>query len=474
VVKAWIALVATGLALVVVGSATPAATFSMQDVNIQMDDGVSIAATLFEPTATPPAAGWPAVILMHGLGGDRTSMNALASAMGLVGDQYAVLTFDARGHGQSGGLIGIDGPRETADVREIFDWLASRPEVDGKKIGAFGISYGGGAALNSLAAGVPWAAVEVAETWTDLYSALVPNGLPKSGIVAGFLAELPAERLDPSVLEIRDAAFASRNPDAVRRWAAARSSLSGLRGKRAPVFFMQGRRDFAFGVDQATRGYAVLAGPKRLWIGNHGHPPSTFPAADTPQMLVDGKAWYDRFLRGAQNGIDRSRPVTIAAEGSSRVKRFAALPRAKVWSHTARGRTTIDQQGKVSRSLGRASKALEVFGSPAVQVTNATALGGWSRLVAVLSAQTPAGAQIVVADGGTSARPGTRTYTIGLQSTATFIPKGSRLTVTLASSSTAQSPSNLVYLDLPMPAGAKLKVGAVAVTVPTLAAPISR
>jgi hypothetical protein len=92
----------------------------------------------------------------------------------------------------------------------------------------------------------------------------------------------------------------------------------------------------------------------------------------------------------------------------------------------------------------------------------------------VLSAQTRAGKQIVVADGGTSTRAGPRTYTIGLQSTATFIPKGSRLTLTLAASSTAQNPSNLVYLDLPMPAGARLKVGAVTVKVPTLAVPVTR
>ena len=34
----------------------------------------------------------------------------------------------------------------------------------------------GGAVLNSLVAGVPWAAVVTVETWTDLYSALAPQG----------------------------------------------------------------------------------------------------------------------------------------------------------------------------------------------------------------------------------------------------------------------------------------------------------
>ena len=38
---------------------------------------------------------------------------------------------------------------------------------------------------------------------------------------------------------------------------------------------------------------------------------------------------------------------------------------------------------------------------------------------------------------------------------ATFVPKGSRFSVTVASSSSAQNPANLLYLDLPMVAGAR-------------------
>jgi fermentation-respiration switch protein FrsA (DUF1100 family) len=471
--RALIVAAAAALALSVAGSASPAATFSKQDLTIKGFDGVSLAATLYEPDGQPPAGAWPAVVLMHGLGGDRSSMNLLAGAMGLVGNEYVVLTVDARGHGQSGGLIGIDGSGEIKDVGQIFHWLATRPEVDGAKIGAFGISYGGAAALNSLAAGIPWAAVEVAETWTDLYSALAPNGLPESGIVGGLLAELPAGKLDPSLLEIRDAVFTNANQDALRSWAAARSSLPDLRGKHTPVFLMQGRRDFAFGLDQATRAYAELKGPKRLWIGNHGHPPSTFPAADTPKMLVEGKEWFDRFLRGVKNGIDRSKPVTVAAEGSARVARFPTLPRTVTRAQATTGTATITRTGKVVRKLGRAHAGLEVFGAPVVRVAGATALSGWSRLVAVVSARTPAGREIVVADGGIPTKPGTRTYTIGLHDGATFVPKGSRLTLTLGSSSTVQSPSNLVYLDLAMPAGARLKLGPATVRLPMLAAPIS-
>ena len=107
--------------------------------------------------------------------------------------KYAILTFDARGHGESGGLVGIDGPREIADTRAVHDWLAARPDISDAKIGAWGISYGGGAVFNSLVAGVPWAAVATVETWTDLYSALMPQGLVKSGLVAGLAGSIPPD-----------------------------------------------------------------------------------------------------------------------------------------------------------------------------------------------------------------------------------------------------------------------------------------
>ncbi len=48
-------------------------------------------------------------------------------------------------------------------------------------VGGWGISYGGGAMLRTAGEGVPWAALSLFETWSDLYSALFPQDLPKSG-----------------------------------------------------------------------------------------------------------------------------------------------------------------------------------------------------------------------------------------------------------------------------------------------------
>jgi hypothetical protein len=64
--------------------------------------------------------------------------------------------------------------------------------------------------------------------------------------------------------------------------------------------------------------------------------------------------------------------------------------------------------------------------------------------------------------------------TIRLSSTATLVPKGSRLAVTLASSSTAQSSANLLYLDLPMAASARARVGTAVLKLPGLRTQVTK
>lgn len=470
VVKAW--LTALAAALVLVTGEAPASSFARQDLAIPMSDGVSIAATLYVPDGVPPADGWPAIVFLHGLSGNRQQMNALAEGSGFVGQDYVVLTFDARGHGESGGLVTIDGPREVADTRAIHSWLAARPDVADAKIGAWGISYGGGAILNSLVAGVPWAAVVTVETWTDLYSALIPQGLVKSGIVAGLAASIPEDRRDPSLAALQAAAFAG-NVAAVRPWAAERSSLARLGSVTTPVFMAQGRRDFVFGIEQGSLAFRRLRGPKALYVGLHGHPPSTFPAADTGFLVTQVRAWFDSFLRGAP-GSRLPAAVAVASEKfDGQVPWRTSLPRTRTTTIALPGVSTFARTGKAVRTSARLRSAIEIFGAPTVLVPVA-ASGGWSRLVAVLTARTPQGKEILVSAGGVPIRNGSRGVTIRMIDQATFVPRGSRLTLTLASSSTAQSSSNVLYLDLPMAASARVRVGTAVLRLPGLRTPVTK
>jgi predicted acyl esterase len=407
--------------------------------------------------------------MFHGLGGSHRDTAALGAAFASRG--YAVLAPDARAHGASGGLFSLDGPREVQDARNEFDWLAARPEVSDTQIGAWGISLGGGAVLNSAVAGVPWKALETVETWSDLYGALFPQNLGKSGAIFLFSRLVRSDRIDPALAPLLADMLRNRNLTAIKQLFGSRSSLSRLGSLRVPTLLMQGRRDFAFDIDQATQAYRRLAGPKALYIGDFGHPPSTFPGPDLNVVLDFGARWFDEYVRRAP--VERIPSVTVAPDPwSGRPVAFGGVPPVRTVSWRLPGRTTIGPNGKVVRTA-KVAGAVEQFGAPVVRL-RLSGTAGWSHVVAVLSAVTRSG-ETVLSEGGAqvglTAKP--QTVPVRLISDGNLIPAGARLRVTVAATSTAQSPANLLYL-LGLQRGARLTVGASTLTLPVLRTRVSR
>src|SRR5262245_17245969 len=469
-------------ALPVLAFAFPAtaSAFTKEDRLITMSDGAKIAATYYVPDGTPPAGGWPAVMLLHGLGGSRTdtgtplgmSLNSVAETQ-LVPQGYAALTFDARGHGQSEGVVSIDGPREIQDVRELFNWLAARPGVNGQRIGAFGYSYGGGANWRAAAEGVPLAAIEPAIAWTDLYSALVPRTLARAGAVPGLWHSIQASA-PPGLDAIVNDAITGQNLAAVHAFADQRSVRKLLGSIRMPTFLMQSRRDFAFNTDQALTAYSRLKAPKRLYLGDFGHPPAPNPPGEAAHILPEARQWFDRYLKGLPNGIDRKPPIEAARDPwNGRTFSYRKLPARKTVRVGFRGGATIGSTGKVVRIARRFRTRAETFGAPQLRVALASS-NGWPQVVVVLSALTPQRKEIVVSAGGARVRLGPRPKQVAIRliSQVTAIPRGSRLKLTIAATSTAQSPGNLLYLTS-VPRSSRLVVGPMRLSVPLMAKPIS-
>ncbi len=468
------------LALTGGGGAGPA--FSSTDLKLRMSDGVELAATIFEPAIEAPVpANRPAIMFLHGIGQTRlsregasgTTANELAAVVAARG--YVALTFDARAHGASGGLFTLDGPREIADVRELFEWLAARPDVDRHRIGAFGISYGGGAALRAAVEGVPFTTLVAMATWTDLARALFPQRLTKTGVVYGFSNSVPPERTDPALNALRDDLFNSRNLDALSDLMAARSTLKALGQITVPLFWLQGRRDFFVDIDQATAAFRRVRGPKRLYLGDFGHAPAPNPPEEQQHVADELAAWFDHWLKGAQNGIGTQPSVEVAPDPwTGKTTKYAGLPPVRVVRASFRGRTTMGADGKVVRTGRPLRTKLEAFGAPVVRVTASSATG-WSHLVAVLTARTRGGDEILISEGGTSTAAlgrKARTVTIRMLSEAAFVPARSRLRVTLAATSTAQNARNQLYL-FGVAEKSTLKVGRVTLQLPVLKRPIS-
>jgi predicted acyl esterase len=463
-------------AVAVLAAAEPAAAFTRTDPTLTMGDGVQLAASLYLPDGTPPPGGWPAVLVLHGLGGSRGDVRDIAEQL-LAPQGYAVLTVDARGHGASGGQSSLDGPRELADYAAALAWLRSRPGVGDAKVGALGFSLGGGAVWKLLTApGTRLAAAVPIMTWTSLYEALFPQSFAKTGLLGYFRGLLPDERWDPELRALAADAVLNRNLPRIQEFARERSVRNDLGKIATPVLMIQGRRDDAFDMEQALTAFGRLRGPKRLYLGDLGHVPAANPAAERAYYLTQAKLWFDRYLKGQANGIDTRPKLELAPDPwTGKTAQYAKQPLRKVLRLRLRGRRTIDATGKVVRTTAPTRRLNETFGTPlaAIKVSSTT---HWPHLVAVLSAVTPRGDETVVSQGAAptptlSARA--RLVTIRLSSQATTIPRGSRLRLTIAGSSTAQHPGNLLY-PLSPPPGSRVAIGEAKVVLPVLERSISR
>jgi predicted acyl esterase len=472
------ALVVVAACLAWTGGAWAAPSFTAQDLEVRVSDGVELAATLYLPGGERPFAGWPAVILAHGLGGDRRAPLVRTIAENdLAPNGYVVLTYDARAHGESRGLYSVDGPREVADLQELFTWLAARPDVDDAHIGGLGVSYGGGALWQAAAQGTPFAAIEPIITFSDLTEALLPQRLAKTGLIFQLSTAVPTARWDPAVLELRDDALAFRNLPAVLAFTRARSAQPRLGSLSVPTFMIHGRQDFLFDLDQALRPFEALKGPKRVYFGHLGHAPSKNTPEEQPYYRAEAKEWFDHFLKGVDNGIERRPRIELAPDpwrGSG--VSFASRPPVRAVAFVApKARRSLTSAGALRVSFARTTSLLETFGAPAVRVQASTRTS-YRQLVAVLSARTPDGREVIVTEGGVatpSLSPKPRTVTIRLMPVAVSIPRGSRLTLTIGPTSTVQNPANLLYV-VGVPARSTVTLRQPRLTLPALKRAVSQ
>ncbi len=424
-----------------------------------MSDGVAVACTY---DAQPARA--PAIILFHGLGGTRQTMAPFAGYFEAHG--YTTLACDARAHGQSGGLFGLDGPRDVQDTKELYAWLASQPAADPNAIGAFGVSLGGGAVWNAAAAGVPFKAIVPVITWTDLVGALAPQGLSKSGLVLFLASLVPSSRWDPELLAAQQSLLASTDLQTVAALAASRSSRPALPSLKTPTLLIQGRHDFLFDIDQALSAYRLLTGPKHLYLGDFGHAPDeTTTAPDAVYLTERARLWFDRFLKGEPNGIDTGKPIELGHDPwNGKVTTYAAPPATKRIAVTLRG-GTVTANGTLARSFALKGSQ-ETFGDSIVTV-HVVPHGGYDHLVAVLSTPTT-----VIADGGVPLPAGAATVAIHFLNESVLVPRGRRVTLTFAATSGAQNSANLVYQH-GVAAGASATLSKVKVSLSVLRQPVS-
>ena len=346
--RGWATALVAGLAAALVSWApTPAhaAQFEEQEQLIDSgsgSDAVQIDSTLFVPSTATESEPAAAILLAHGYGGTKDQTRG--QAVKFARDGYVVLTFTARGFGESTGQVSINAPEyEVADASTLIDFLAEQPEVrlddeGDPRVGVMGGSYGG--ALSLLVAGYDDRvdAVQATRTWNSLISSLFPNSagqteadtvaavgntdvagvfketwaqfffaggsLESEGGGGGGSAQEPSggcEDMRPEYCDAYDDVLQERQlTDDMRTLLEASSPASILDRITAPTLLAQGEGDKLFSLaesDANARGIAATGTPVSLvWVsGGHGGTRTTQPEA----LMLDelGTQWFDYYLR---------------------------------------------------------------------------------------------------------------------------------------------------------------------------------
>ncbi|UUU22215.1 alpha/beta fold hydrolase [Streptomyces sp. DSM 40750] len=245
----------------------------------------------------------PAVLLAHGFGGSKDDVRQQAED--LARDGYAVLTWSARGFGESTGKIGLNDPKgEVADVSQLIDWLAERPEVqldkDGDpRVGAAGASYGG--AVSLLAAGYDDRvdAIAPAITYWNLSDALFPNGVFKK-LWAGIFFNTGGgcDKFETQLCEMYQRVAESGQPDAEAVKLLDERSPEAVGDRiKVPTLLLQGQTDSLFPLgqaDAAAKAIEANGAPVEVdWISG-GHDGGDM---ETSRVQSRVNSWFDRHLK---------------------------------------------------------------------------------------------------------------------------------------------------------------------------------
>ena len=333
-----LAAVACAAALTLALAALPtarAAGPSRVQQTIASFDGTPIFSTLFLPQRSGPV---PVVLLgapWSGIG--QTSADGHVGV--LVRSGYAVMTWDPRGFGRSGGSSSFASPDvEGRDVGALIGWLARHPAVALESpgdpvVGMSGGSYGGAIQLVAAAVDARVDAITPEGTWFDLRYALFPNGVAKLGWNSALwqygmnraLTDPPEGQpgglsVEQHRLQFDTLVTDSPSPDTTR-WLLDRS-LAGYgqrRPVRVPTLVMQAATDAFFDLNEGLRIFRharANGAPARLVVYCGGHGLCLHPGDDRAHLDAAIVAWFDRFLKG-DTTVPLGPPVEYRGTGTA-------------------------------------------------------------------------------------------------------------------------------------------------------------
>jgi uncharacterized protein len=300
------------------------------NVFIPLPDGVRLAATLYLPETDGP---WPAVLEAYPYRKDDLSVWAREYRRLRDEGDYAVCRLDVRGTGTSEGVATAEyPPQEGEDLCEVIDWLSRQQWCTGS-VGMYGSSYSGFNTIQTAMRRPPAlkAIVPIYAT-DDRYSDDIHfGGGVRKAIEFGYPLFMVSMNALPPVPSLAGEGWRARwleRIDELVPW------FGSIDEQHDGPFWRQGslRPDYEL-IEVPTmlvagwadvyrtamlRTFEHLRVPKRLLMGPWCHmlPNDSIPGPRidlVPEMI----RWWDRWLRGVENGVDAEPPITCFVQRSA-------------------------------------------------------------------------------------------------------------------------------------------------------------
>ena len=306
-----------------------------KNVEIPMRDGVKLGGFCVSPDEP---GKFPAIVEMNPYRKDDApyTREMLRAQYYFAERGYHVLRADIRGVGASEGVsTEMWNPIEKKDSYDLVEWVASQPWCDGN-IGMWGSLYGGNTSYYAAMEGAPHLkAIIPMHCADDTYLAQYRGGCLRPFLFDHYAPLMTARNFSPPIPSVSkekwmtiwqnhvqnnvpwSVAFLENQTDG-KFWQA--RSLIDYDSIKCATFIVDGWQDW-----HATAGlnvYQKIKCPKKIligpWshfggsqVGNSGPPPdSAVPGPGVDYLRECGK-WFDHWLKGTDNGVNKEPPVTI-------------------------------------------------------------------------------------------------------------------------------------------------------------------
>ncbi|MGW0824778.1 alpha/beta fold hydrolase [Streptomyces sp. NPDC002845] len=318
------AVSATLIAGTIVGlaPAAQAAAPAVRFVDITGDGGTVLKANVVTPAGADGTRRHPLLVLPTSWG--LPQIEYLAQAQRLANSGYVVVSYNVRGFWQSGGHIEVAGPPDVADASRVIDWALANTPADAEKVGMAGLSYGAGISLLAAAHDRRVKAVAALSGWADLIDSIY-SGRTQHVQAAGLLdfAGSLTGRQSPEVRQVFKDFFASnlaKEPELIA-WGKKRSPatyVDRMNANGTAVMLANAWGDTVFPPNQYADFYEKLTGPKRLQLrpGDHATTELTGLLGLPSDVWADTARWFDHYLKGEDNGVDRELPVRLKSRSA--------------------------------------------------------------------------------------------------------------------------------------------------------------